>query len=233
MSEERRVTDTGALPLVDLPLTPDVWTSQIFKHAVPQDQLLASILLDRRAALLCRGLLAADDETLEFYADRPALLTFIYEHAPGAFAAFADSVRIHGGRLLIPGGPVAESLWQSLVRVIPNDPDSFLRAMLFEPEARLAYLFDVVATASPEARAFALGLWIDDETLRTQRFQALGVAVHNAFHEWHVEEFPFTRPLNDLAILLLRIGVNDRGEPTRPARRRFWAEALGDRKSVV
>ena len=227
VSEERRDADTSAPPLVELPLTPDVWTTQIFKHPVPQDQLLSSILLDRRAALLCRGLLAADDETLEFYADRPALLMFIYEHAPGAFAAFADSMRIHSGRLLIPGGPVAESLWQSLVHVSPNDPDSFLRAMLLAPGARLAYLFDVLATASPDARAFALGLWIDDEAFRAQRFQALGIAVHNAFHEWHVEEYPFTRPLNDLAILLLRIGVNDRGEPTRPARRRFWAEALG------
>ena len=226
-SEERRVADTSASPLVELPLTPDVWNTQIFKHQVPQDQLLASILLDRRAALLCRGLLGADDETLEFYAERPALLTFIYEHAPGAFAAFADSMRIHGGRLLIPGGPAAESLWQNLVHVSPNDPDSFLRAMLFEPEARLAYLFDVLATASPDARAFALGLWIDDEALRAQRFQALGLAVHSAFHEWHVEDFPFTRPLNDLAILLLRTGVNNRGEPTRPARRRFWADALG------
>lgn len=225
--ENRGVVDASAGPLVDVPLTPEFWNTHIFKRAIPQDQLLAAILLDRRAALLSRGLLGADDETLQFYAERPALLTFIYERGPGAFAAFADSLHIHGGRLLVPGGRPAESLWQSLVHVSANDPDSFLRAVFIEPEARLAYLFDVLSTASPEARAFALGLWIDDEALRAQRFQALGLAVHNSFREWHVEEFPFTRPLNDLSILLLRMRVNDSGEPSRPARRRFWADALG------
>jgi hypothetical protein len=210
---------------VDVPLSPALWSEVVFKRPVAADQLLANILLDRHAALLCRGLLAADDETLEYFAARPALLLFLRDHAP-AFAAFADSFHVRGGRLEIAGGASAVPLWQALIRVNPTDPDAFLRTVLFEPEARLAYLFDVLNTASPESRAFALGLWIADDAVRVQRFMALGTMVRGSYREWHVDEMPFARPLNDLAILLLRIVVDPHGEPKKPAHRQFWATAL-------
>jgi hypothetical protein len=227
LADATRAADPGALVVVDVPMTAAFWSEHIFKRQIPESQLLAWVLTDRRAALVCRGLLAADAETLAYYGEHPGLVAFIYEHAPGAFSAFADSVRVRGGRLVVPGGPIAETLWQGMLRASANEPDAFLRALLFEPEARFAYLFDVLATASPEARAFALGLWIDDGSFRAQRFQALGLEVHSGFREWHVEDLPFSRPLNDLGILLLRIGANQNGEPTRPALRRFWADALG------
>jgi hypothetical protein len=221
-----RDADTGARIVVELPLQAGSWSQAIFKRQVPSDRLLASILVDRRAALLCRGLAAADDETLAFYADHPELLAFIYEHGAAAFSAFADSLHVRAGRLVVPGGEPAVALWETVTHARVDDPDAFLRAMFIEPEARLAYLFDVLATASPEARAFGLGLWLEDAALRGRRFQALALAARSSFREWHVEELPFARPLNDLAILLLRIRVDARGEPAPPASRRFWASAL-------
>ena len=213
--------------LVDLPLTPDIWSRAVFKRPVPAEQLLAAILADRSAALLCRGLLGADDETLAYYASHPALLTFIYERAPGAFAAFAGSLRIRNGQLVVPGGEPARALWDSALTVPTSDPDAFVRALVFEPEARPAYLYDVLATASPGSRAFALGLWIDDPAFRARRFQALVGEVRASFREWHVEELPFGRPLNDLALLLLRIRTGQDGQPSPPADRRFWASVFG------
>ena len=221
----REATDPHALPRVELPLSSVLWSEAIFRRQVPADQLLGSILVDRRAALLCHGLAAADDETLAFYASRPPLLAFLYEHA-APFSAFADSIHVRDGHLVVAGGETAAALWKALVQISPENPDGFLRALLFEPEARLAYLYDVLATASPDARAFALGTWIDDDALRMRRFRALGAAVHTSFREWHVDELPFARPLNELAILLLRIRVGARGEPAAPAHRRFWAAAL-------
>lgn len=211
---------------VELPLTPEVWGRAVFKTRLSAEQVLVSILADRRAALVCRGLLAADDETLEYYAEHPALLTFAYEHAAGAFAAFAGSVRVHGGRIAFHGGAPAQALWESALQVRADDPEAFIRSLLFEPEARPGYLWDVLAAASPESRAFALGLWIEDEPLRNRRFQALLLAARSAYHEWHVNELPFGRPLNDLAILLLRLRADARGTPAPPAERRFWAEAF-------
>ncbi len=216
----------GGQVTVDMPLTLAFWSEHIFRRQIPPDQWLAWVLSDRRAALICRGLLGADDETLAFYEAHPGLLAFLYEHAPGAFASIAESVHVRDGRVRIAEGQTVDALWQSLLHVPPSDPDAFIRALLFEPEARLAYLFDVLETASPQSRAFAFGLWIDDDALRAQRFQALGQAVRSSFREWHMEEMPFTRPLNDLSILLLRIGVNGRGEPSAPAQRRFWADSL-------
>lgn len=211
---------------VDIPLSPELWSERIFRRATPVDQLLAAILANRRAALLARAMWAADDETLAFYADHPALLAFLYEQAAPAFSAFASSVRVHDGRLLVPGGPAAEPLWSALVRASVDDPDAFLRALFSEPGWRTAYLFDVIAAAAPEAQRFALGSWMTDPALRTRRFLALSTAVHAQYHEWNVDELPFTRPLNDLAILLLRIQVDANGAPLLPADRRFWALAL-------
>ncbi len=217
----------AAAPIVvDVPLTPDVWSLAVFKRPVTTEQLLASILADRRAALLCRGLLGADDDTLAFYGSHPALLTFIYERAPGAFAAFGGSIRIRDGQLVVPGGEPARALWDSVVPARTSDPEAFVRAVLFEPEAKPAYVYDVLATASPESRAFALGLWLDDPTLRTRRFQALVTEARISFREWHVEELPFGRPLNDLALLLLRIRTGPDGAPAPPADRRLWASVF-------
>lgn len=212
--------------LVDVPLTPEVWSAAIFKARVPADQLLATIVADRRAALLCRGLLGADDETLEFYAAHPLLLAFLYERASGAFSAFAPSLRVHDGHVVVPGGPAAQALWEGALQVRASEPEAFIRTLFFEPEARPAYLYDVLDTAAPASRAFALGLWIEDEGLRSRRFQALVAAVRTAFREWHANELPFARPLNDLAVLLLRIRTTAKGAPLPPAQRQFWATAL-------
>jgi hypothetical protein len=216
----------AASPSVDVPLSASTWSDAILHRRVAPEQLVSTILADRRAALLCRGLAAADDETLAYYASHPALLAFLYEHAAPAFAAFGDSVHVRDGRLVIPGGSGAQALWEGLAHAPSSDPDAFLRALFVEPEARLAYLFDVLATAEPRARAFALGLWIDNDAVRASRFQALGTAVRSSYREWHVAELPFVRPLNDLAILLLRVRVRDTGEPLPPARRSFWTTAL-------
>lgn len=220
-----------ARTLVDLPLSPDVWRA-LLKVPVAPDQLLDTILQDRSAALLCRGLAGADDQTLEFYSTHPGLLAFIYERAPGAFSAFAESLHVHDGRLTVPGSPLAEPLWRDLVHVSPDDAEAFLRALFSEPEGRLAYLFDTLATATPGGRAFALGSWIEDDSLRTARFGALGTAVREGFREWHIESVPFVRPLGDLGILLLRIEVGASGEPQPPARRTFWATVFGAAASL-
>lgn len=219
------------LPLVDLPLPPSSW-STLLKRQLTDDDVLTAILADRRAALLCRGLYAADDETLAYYAEHPALLAFIYERSAPAFAAFADAFHVHNGRLVVPGGRPAEHLWESLLHVSATDPDAVIRALLAEPAARFGYLYDVLSTASPESRAFALGLWIENEGTRVQRFTALATAAATSFREWHVDEFPFARPLNDLAMMLLRMSFRPDGEPTEPAQRQFWAQTFGANPGV-
>jgi len=50
----RSVAGGTALVTVDVPLSAEIWSSAVFRRAVSSEQLLATILADRRASLLCR-----------------------------------------------------------------------------------------------------------------------------------------------------------------------------------
>ena len=87
-----------------VPLTADLWSSAIFKRRVTPRELIPAILADRSAALMCLGLTALDERTLEYLADHPSLLERIYERSATAFGAFSSSLRIEGNRVVPPGG---------------------------------------------------------------------------------------------------------------------------------
>ena len=209
-----------------VPLTPELWGRIIFHRVVPPDQMIGMILADRRAAFLCRGLSALDDETLTYLAEHPTFLTMLYERAAPVFAAFGDNLRIHGQRVVPPGGDQAVPVWESVTREPVTSPEAFARVLFGEYEGRLAYLYDVIASAETPAAAFALGLWMADGPQRTQRFQALLDASIHGYREWRELEHPFSRPLGDLAVLLMRVPVEPSGAPRAPADRAFWARAL-------
>lgn len=211
---------------VPVPLPAAVWSLAVFRRTVTTEQLIATILSDRRATLLCRGLSGVDDETLRYLAEHPPIVRFLYEHASGVFAAFGASLRIHDGRIVSPGGPPAEPLWEAVVGESLGMPEQFVRALFAEYDGRLAYLYDAIGSASPPALAFALGFWIPDVNQRTERFRALANASVTGYREWRPGDHPFSRPLGDLAILLLRIRVESSGVPSAPSGRSFWAVAF-------
>jgi hypothetical protein len=215
------------LVAVPVPLPASVWSHAVFRRIVPVDQLVAAILSDRRASLLCRGLAGLDDETLTYFVEHPALITFLYEHAAGVFGAFGSDLRIEAGRVMPPGDARAVPLWEAAVREPVTDPDRFVRVLFGDNDGRLAYLYDVIDAATPSSAAFALGLWISDDHQRTERFRALAIACANVYHEWNLQAHPFARPVGDLAMLLLRIRTDPAGVPSSPASRTFWAKAMG------
>jgi hypothetical protein len=210
---------------VPVPLSAAIWSRAVFKRTVASDQLLTTILGDRRATLLCRGLTGLDDETLAYLADRPGLVTFLYERAAPWFAAFGESLRIREGRVVAPGGAEAAPLWEMVVRAPLSSPDQFVRQLYAQNAGRLAYVYATLAGAEARAAAFALGLWLPAAE-RGPRLQVLVDACTRGFAEWHPEDHPFTRPLGDLEMLLHRIGLEPSGAPALPAARRFWAEAF-------
>src|SRR5919106_486563 len=72
--------------LVPVPLGAEIWSDAVFRRRVPVDELVNTILADRQAALLCHGLTALDDETLEFVARHSGLISRLYERSAAAFA---------------------------------------------------------------------------------------------------------------------------------------------------
>jgi hypothetical protein len=204
-------------------LTAAVWSQAIFKRPIPADRVVTAIVQDRQAALVCHGLTALDDETLAFFSTRPALLARIYERDAPAFAAFGESIRVHGGRVT-PLDDVARPLWEAVVGERLDNPDRFLPALLELNEGRLAYLYDTIANLDPLHRAFALGTWVEDSEARASRFAALAATASRSYREWRVTALPFTRPLNDLATALVRIRLQPSGAPL--AALAFWSKVF-------
>lgn len=204
---------------VPLPLDPSIWRDTILETKTPDHQLVAAITNDRRTALVYYGLASLDDETLAWLgADRRTLLHVRDEH--GVFAAFGRSIRVHGGRVVVPGGPEAEPLWTSIVDAEPDEAGEFVRRVLAS-DGRLAFLYDTIAHLDPARQRFALGLHLPEKS-RDDRLRALLEAFAKIGPEWRVNERPFLRPAVDGAILLSALAVNENGELQGPRGRRFW-----------
>jgi hypothetical protein len=216
---------TEPIVTVPVPLTVQTWSREVFHRSLSAEQLVPWILSDPRAALLARGLAGLDDETLAYFADRPALVGWLYERAASVFGAFAHNLRIRGGRIVVRHGEEAAPLWEAVVRQPLSNPDRFIRG-LFVEDGRLAYLFDVVDGATVGASRFVIGSWIADPQARIVHFKSLAAALANSYREWRPADHPFLRPLGDLAVLLLRLNLDPSGAPLAPASRTFWASVF-------
>ncbi len=217
----------AASVLVPVPLTADVWSRTVFHRTIAPGDLVMAILEDRRAAWLCYGLAGEDDETLAFLTDHPAVLGDLYDRASAAFAAFGATLRIRGGRVAPPGDDLGVPLWEAIVGERVDRPDRFVRALYADNDGRVAYLYDTIAQLDAPHMAFALGAWIPNASVRLERFEALSSAVAHGYHEWHVSERPFTRPMSDFAIVMTRLLVEPTGAPLAPAQRVFWNGVFG------
>jgi hypothetical protein len=214
---------TGESETVPVPLSLAFWNRILHRGDVPAPALLAAILSDRSAALLCYGLAGLDDETLQFVGDHPQLAERLYRRA-GVFAAFAGSLHVHDGRVAAPGGTRAQPWWEAAIGKPLADPEAFIAAWLEKKEGRVAYLYNVIDSLGASGAAFALGAWMDDARAG-ERFAALVDATDQAAKAWEIDRLPFARQQFDVAALLWRVRADAAGAPAPPARRDFWAQA--------
>jgi hypothetical protein len=210
---------------VPVPLSIKLWSDAVFQRPVTVAGLFPAIMADRRAALLCHGLAALDDETLGFLSARPALVTRLYEHDAAAFAVFAGGLHVRQDRIVVPGGDAANPLWEAAVDESLTRPDRFVRELFGRDNGRVAYLYDALAQFDASTRNFALGRWIKDTGLRLERFRALLDTMHN-FPGWTLPDRPFRRPADDAVLMLMRVPVDAGGAPQGPSWRGFWSRAF-------
>ena len=219
--------------LVPIPLTVDLWSTAIFRRKLAPRDIVPSIVADRNAALICLALSTLDDQTLQYFVDHPSLLERINERSALVFGAFGGTLQIRNNRVVFPpAGPSASPdrddvspLWEAVVVERATRPDRFVTQLLELNEGRVAYVYDVVARLDPPHRAFALGLWIANPTLRMDRFKAL-IASTGAFRESHLKTLPFGRASYDLSMTLMRLQVNGDGTPKAPASRALWSRVF-------
>ena len=212
-----------ALPL---PLTAETWSSIVFERTVPDTMLFGTIIRDRRASLLYYGLQSMTPATLAFVAKNPDLLRHFYRDAAGPVAAFGGSFALDdGGRIIVPGGSDAIELWQAVVDEPVTRPERFARALFTRDSGRLAYFFDTIGRLDEPHRRFAMGLSIQDRSVRLDRFRALYRAFVATDDKLTVTDMPFMRPPYDPATLLAVIAVAPSGDPVGPVFRKLWARA--------
>jgi hypothetical protein len=222
----RQIESTAANELVPVPLTAAVWSKAVFLRTIAPRDLVVEILGDRKASLLCYGLSALDDATLEYLAGQPGVLTQLYVLASEQFAVFASTVRIAGNRVVTPGGSQGVPLWEAIVGESVTRPDRFLIALFTQAEGRIASLYDTVGQLDEARQRFALGLWLTDPAARLERMHALALAAIAASGDWRtMKTQPFLRVPYDLAASLMRVRVDASGRPEAPSSRGFWTQA--------
>jgi len=96
--------DNRTAEVVPIPLTVDLWSSAIFRRKVAPREVVAAIVADRNAALICLALSSLDDQTLQYFVDHPALLERINERSALAFGAFGGNLQIRNNRVVFPAG---------------------------------------------------------------------------------------------------------------------------------
>ena len=216
----------GSIETVPIPLSVGLWSDAVFRRRVAPEEIVAAIVADPRAAHLCYGLASLDDETLQFFVDHPSAITQLYERSAAAFAAFGDSLHIHDNRVTPPGGPAAAQMWEAAVGEKLDRPQPFVRALFAQDQGRLAYLYKTIDELDTPRAAFALGLWIKEPASRLRRFTALVAANRGAIPQWEPARLPFTRPLHDVASILMRVLVEPDGSPSFPSQRSAWTWAF-------
>ena len=228
LNKRGTVTLTLPVDIVPIPLSAALWSDAVLQRRVAPAELLAAILEDDRAILLCHGLSGLDDPTLEYLAERPAILRSIYAQAP-VFAAFGSRLRVRDGRVVTPGEEQADAarpIWEALVEAKAAEPARFIPALFTRRAGRLAYVYDTIAELDPPRRAFAMGLWLEDEEVRLAHAKTLINAVADSYPEWPTSQRPFVRPLHDFGTTLLAVAVENDGTPRYPASRRLWERAF-------
>ena len=177
--------------------------------------------------MLCYGLAALDDETLQYLAEHPAVLTEIHVLGAAPFAAFADSVRVQGGRIVPPGGDEAIPLWEAVIGESVTRPDRFLIALFTQADGRMARLYDTIGQLDRLRQRFALGLWMSDSSARLEMMHALAAAsIAASGDRGDMKTQPFVRQPHDLTALLMRVRVDAAGGPAAPSSRSFWARVV-------
>ena len=148
----------------------------------------------RCSAMVSRRL---DDETLQYLADHPALLTQLYEHDASVFAVFGGSLRVHAGRVVPPGGADAVGAVGGGRRRDAGRGRIVSRALL-TPGRRPPRAISTTRSGarSRRARRSRSACGSSDPAARLEAIQALAVGrIAASFPQWQPARLPFTRQL--------------------------------------
>lgn len=213
---------------VSIPLSPAAWDRILGRDrdGRPRD-ILTAIVTDGAAARVYRGLMTLDAPTLAALADGDALRTIYRKHSE-AFAVFAASFHVEGGRVRVPGGHGEAALWQDLVGSSVMRPAEFLVQLAAADQGRLFFFYDTIDRLDPPHRGFALAVSEPDPKRRAERVRALRSSFMLADTWWDMARLPFSRPVADAPRVLETVRIGDDGILAPPHHRVLWEAAFDD-----
>ena len=131
-------------------LAPSVWMEN--DRNKNHKDLLDALLGDPDLARLYWALAQIDEETRSALRDSPGLEKLL-PLAP-LLDFYGEQLRIRSGRVLVPGGPPAESAWENLVGVSPHSPGDFVIALFTKDDGWLAPYYDALSRVSGAQQAY-------------------------------------------------------------------------------
>jgi hypothetical protein len=176
--------------------------------------MLDAMLYDPTLARLYWAISRMDTETsaaLRQFAGIPSLLPFA-----SVLDFYSSHISIRNGRMVVPGGPAAESAWKDLAGASPDSPKEFVARLLAKDDGWLAAYFDTLSRLTPAQQVYFT------DAHRLPRF-------YDALRGKDIAPGPARpvfRPDPDLLILVTRLQLDPSGQPTVPGNLEVWEQIL-------
>jgi len=193
-------------------LGPGVWMGNDRNKS--HKDLLDTLIGDPALARLYWALAQIDDETQSALRVTPGLQRLL-PLAP-VLDFYGEQLRIRSGRVMVPGGPQAESAWENLVGVSPRSPGDFVIALFTKDNGWLAPYYDALSRVSGAQQAY-----FTEPHRLAQFYQAL--RGRNTFPSPARSVF---RPNPGLLLLVTRMPLDPDGRPHVPGNLGVWTEPV-------
>lgn len=189
------------------------------KKNEPND-VIDSLVNNPQLARLYWALARMDANTRAYLEQSPGLEKLIPYAAVLDF--YGSNIRIRSGRVVVPGGAVAEPAWKSLVGASPESPKSFITHLLEKDEGWMAAYFDALSRIDETRQAYFT---------EPHRLHLFYKALRGENPSPSPAK-PVFRPNPGLLLLVTRIQLEPSGQPHIPGNLDAWAEVLvSQRKS--
>jgi hypothetical protein len=129
---------------------------------------------------------------------------------------YSSHISIRNGRMVVPGGPAAESAWKELAGASPDSPKEFVARLLAKDDGWLAAYFDTLSRLTPAQQVYFT------DAHRLPRF-------YDALRGKDIAPGPARpvfRPDPDLLILVTRLQLDPTGQATVPGNLAVWEQIL-------
>src|SRR5215470_13300658 len=178
------------------------------------NNLLDMILHEPQLARLYWGVSRMDAETQLAILKSPGLKKLI-DHSP-VIDFYGSHLRIRNGRIVVPGGPAAESGWREMVGASPENPGEFITRLIAKDNGWLAAYFDSLSRVSAAQQSH----FVEAKTLR-RYYDAL----HGKDTSADAARGVF-RADPRLLLLLTRLQWEPNGDPHVPGNIDTWKRIL-------